>query len=175
MSGKQDGRAVNVTGTQRNQNGAVVPVGRRFPFGAPSGKQEACARNMQIVYRAQEPRHATGGKYQTVKCAIGLLPGLDVARLIARRCGVLRLIEYGLGKMRRRIAQGEYFEHSAHFRNLADLVQAETGDPDAAARLALHQSLRFETAKCFPHRHVACPEFLGNVILPQPGAGLDPA
>jgi len=71
--------------------------------------------------------------------------------------------------MRRGMAQSQHFKGGAHLSHLLDFIHAETGDPNASARLADDKPLRFQTPERLAYRHMACAELLGNMILAQPG------
>ncbi|GGA57042.1 hypothetical protein GCM10011499_29080 [Pelagibacterium lentulum] len=74
--------------------------------------------------------------------------------------------------MREGVAQRQGFERGAHFGYLSHLIEAEAGHPHAPARLTDHKTLGLQTPESLAHRHMACAEFLGNMILPKPGARL---
>lgn len=160
---------------QGGKDRPVIAVGRPFPFGPPAGEQEAGAGRVQIVDGAQQPRHAAGRQDQAVKTAVGLFPGVDVMGTVAGKVRLFGRVENGPGQMRRGIAQGECFQRGPHFGDLAHLVRREAGDPHPAPRLALDQPLGLQAPERFAHRHMAGAEFLGDMILAQSRARLDPA
>ena len=69
----------------------------------------------------------------------------------------------------------QYLERRPHLGHLLDLVKIERRDPHPAARLIYREPLRLEQPKCLAYRDVAGTEFLGDMILPQPGARVDRA
>ena len=71
------------------------------------------------------------------------------------------------------MAQRQNFERGAHFRHFLHFGEVEAGDTHAAARLAHRKPLRLEAAERLAHRNVAGAEFLGDMVLSQPRAGLD--
>ncbi|ESW65453.1 hypothetical protein X771_21475 [Mesorhizobium sp. LSJC277A00] len=160
---------------QRAQDRAMILVGADFPFRAPGGEQEAGACGVQIVDGGDEPRHAAGRQDQPVEGAVGLLPRADIAGFVAGLCGFFGKVENGSRQMRRGMAQRQHFEGCPHFGDFPYLAEIESGDAHAPPGLTDRQPLRLQAPEGFAHRDMAGLEFLGDVILPQPGAGFDRA
>ena len=161
------------SGVFGGKDGAVVVVGPRLPCRLPRREQEARAGGMQIVDRGQQPRHRTRFKDQTVKAAIRFLPFADIARGVARPRRILGRVQNRRGQMRGSMAQRQNLKRGAHGGDLLDLVQIKARHPDTLARLADRQPLRLEPAERLAHGDVAGAEFLGDMVLTQPGPRLD--
>jgi len=107
-----------------------------------------------------------------MEAAIGLFPRLDVAGAVGRPVGLLGLIENGLGQVRCSVAQSQHFKRGAHFGDFPDFLKTEARDTNASAGLAGDESLGLQTPERLTHGHMTRAEFLGNMILPKPGARL---
>ncbi|OWK22452.1 hypothetical protein AJ88_09720 [Mesorhizobium amorphae CCBAU 01583] len=73
------------------------------------------------------------------------------------------------------MTQRQHFERRPHFGDFPDLAKVERRDTHATARLADRQPLRLQTPERFAHRDMAGLEFLGDMVLSQPGARFDGA
>ena len=80
-------------------------------------------------------------------------------------------VEDGGGEVAGGVFQRQHLQRRPHLRHFAHFGDVEGGDAHAAARLADRQALRLQPAECLAHRHMTRLEFLGDVILPQAGAG----
>ncbi len=107
--------------------------------------------------------------------AVGFLPGADIAGFVAGLGRFLGEVENGCRQVRRGMAQRQHFERRPHFGDFPDLAEVERRDTHATAGLADRQPLRLQTPEGLAHRDMAGLEFLGDMVLPQPGARLDRA
>jgi len=171
---RKDGHGViDLVGPQRGENGAVVVIGAGFPIGSPGREEETCAHRVQVIYGCEKAWHVAGCDDGPMEGAIGFFPGADVARTIARQGRLFGAIENGRREAWGSMAEGKAFERSAHLGHFADGREIERGDADTPARLANGEPLRFEPAKRFAHRHMACAELVGDMVLPQASTRLD--
>ncbi len=175
VPGKHGCRLLDIPDPECRENGAMIPIGWRLPFGSPSGEQQTGADHLQVIDGFQQARHAAWSEDQAVKASIRLVPRLHVGCPVAGAGGRFGRIENGSGEMRRRMTQRQHFQRRPHLRHFLYLIETETCDPHTATGLTDDKPLRFQPPKRLAYRHMTGTEFFGNVILPKPRPGGDRA
>ena len=108
---------------------------------------------------------------RVVEVAIGQLEFLDRLGIVAFDHGDLDPRQEGRGEFRRRIAQRDHLERSAHLGDLLHRFGVERRDPHAAAGDRDDEMLRLQLPEGLAHRDVAGMEFPRDMVLPERGIG----